>query len=103
MAEAKNRDISRHILPVSSTMVGVCMTVITVMQLAPRNRISHWADDMLAVNSLLFLGSTMLSYWSLRSERDALKVEILADRLFILGMILMVLISFLVSFEFFEH
>lgn len=103
MAESKNRDISRHILPVSSTMVGVCMTVISVIQLAPQTKISHWADDLLAVNSLFFLGSTILSYLSLRSNCDTLKLEVLADRLFIFGMIMMVFISFLVSFEFFAH
>jgi hypothetical protein len=97
----KNRDISRHILPVSSTMVGVCMTVITVMQLVPKNSISSWADDFLAIDSLFFLGSTVLSYWSLRTERDAFKAEIIADRLFIAGMIVMVLICFLVAFELF--
>ncbi|MGZ8270557.1 MAG: hypothetical protein ACXW1T_05195 [Methylophilus sp.] len=77
------------------------MTVITVMQLAPKNSISSWADDLLAIDSLFFLGSTMLSYWSLRSEYDSGKAEAVADRLFIAGMVLMVLIGFLVAFELF--
>jgi hypothetical protein len=82
-------------------MVGVCMTVITVMQLAPKNSISSWADDLLAIDSLFFLGSTILSYWSLRSERNSGKAETIADRLFIAGMIMMVMIGFLVAFELF--
>ncbi|MFA6041062.1 MAG: hypothetical protein WC733_06140 [Methylophilus sp.] len=97
----KSRDISRHILPVSSTMVGVCMTVITVLQLAPKNSVSSWADNLMAIDSLFFLGSTMLSYWSLRTERNAVNAEVIADRLFIIGMIGMVLVSFLVAFELF--
>jgi hypothetical protein len=82
-------------------MVGVCMTVITVMQLVPKNSISSWADDLLAIDSLFFLGSTILSYWSLRAERNLARAEIIADRLFIAGMILMVMIGFLVAFELF--
>jgi hypothetical protein len=82
-------------------MVGVCMTVSTVMQLAPKNSISSWADDLLAIDSLFFLGSTILSYWSLRSERNLAKAEVTADRLFIAGMIMMVMIGFLVAFELF--
>ncbi len=96
-------DLSRHILPVSATMVGVCMTVITVMQLVPKNTISSWADNLLAIDSLLFLASTLLSYWSVRKEEDLIKIEGYADRIFLLGMIIMVLISFLVSFELFVN
>lgn len=95
----KVTDVSRHILPVSSTMVGVCMTVITVMQLVPKDRVSSWADDLIAIDGLFFLASTIFSYWSLRSDSNTTKAEALADRLFLLGMILMVIISFLVAFE----
>lgn len=80
-------------------MVGVCMTVITVMQLTPKNSVAHWADNLIAIDGLFFLASTIFSYWSLRSENNAAQTEIWADRLFILGMILMVIISFLVAFE----
>ncbi len=103
MNERKVTDLSRHILPVAATMVGVCMTVITVMQLAPKNSISSWADNLIAIDSLLFLASTILSYWSVRHEENLVKTESYADRLFLLGMIMMVLISFLVSFELFVN
>jgi len=52
----KVTDISRHILPVSSTMVGVCMTVITVMQLVPKGKVASWADDLIAIDGLFFFG-----------------------------------------------
>jgi hypothetical protein len=93
--------LSSHILPVSATMIGVCMTVISVIQLAPKNSISSWADELLAVDSLFFLASTVLSYWSLRHQQDARKTERYADRFFILGMVIMVFVSFLVAFELF--
>lgn len=93
--------LSSHILPVSATMVGVCMTVISVIQLAPKNSISSWADEMLALDSMVFLISTILSYWSLRHQDEHVKIERYADRFFILGMLIMVSVSFLVAFELF--
>ncbi len=95
----KIKDVSRHILPVSSTMVGVCMTVITLMQLVPKDRVASWSDNLIAIDGLFFLGSTIFSYWSLRSDNNSAKAESFADTLFLLGMILMVIISFLVAFE----
>ena len=99
--ENKLKSLSNHILPVSATMVGVCMTVISVIQLVPKNGVSEWVDQLLAMNSLLFLASTMLSYWSIRHNDEQLVMERYADRLFLLGLTLMVLVSFLVAFELF--
>jgi len=82
-------------------MVGVCMTVISVIQLAPKNAISSWADKMLAIDSLAFMASTMLSYWSIRHKDALWKSERYADRLFLIGLFIMVLVSFLVAFELF--
>lgn len=94
-------DLSKHILPVSATMVGVCMTVITILQLAPKNNVSAWADNLIALDSLFFLISTILSYWSIRHEENLIKIEKLADRCFMAGMLFMVGINFLVAFELF--
>jgi hypothetical protein len=99
--DKKQTDISQHILPVAATMVGVCMTVITVMQIAPKSRLTSLADDCLAIDSLLFLVSTLLSYWTIRPAQSNQKLELWADRFFLLGMIFMVVISFLVAFELF--
>ena len=99
----KDTDISKHILPVAATMVGVCITVITVMQIAPKNKMASWADLLVAIDSLLFLASTIFSYLGLRSSKDTPIVERYADRLFIAGMVFMVMICFLVSLELFVN
>lgn len=77
------------------------MTVISVIQLAPKNSISSWADQLLAIDGLAFLASTMLSYWSIRHKDERMKVERYADRFFLTGMVIMVFVSFLVAFELF--
>ncbi len=79
------------------------MTVITIMQLAPKNGVSSWADNLIAIDSLFFLASTMLSYWSVRHKDNLVKIEKLADRCFLLGMMFMVGINFLVAFELFKN
>lgn len=99
--EPKSGSLSNHILPVAATMVGVCVTVISLLQLVPKNGISSWADELLAVNSLTFLASTMLSYWAIRHKEATVSIERWADRLFLLGLTVMVFVSFLVAFELF--
>lgn len=103
MAERKETGLSNHILPVSSTMVGVCVTVITVIQITPNRSFASWADELMAVDSLLFLCSTFLSYWSIRHTDYRAMLERYADRIFLLGLAVMVFASFLVSFELFVH
>lgn len=97
-----NNTLSNYIFPVSASMVGVCMTVISLMQLIPKTAISPLADNLLAIDSLAFLGSAMLSYWTIRHKDNLLHIERLADRLFLLGMTVMVFVSFLVAFELFK-
>jgi hypothetical protein len=97
----EQKGLSNHLLPVASTMVGVCVTVISVIQLAPDKAISNWADKLLAIDSLAFMASAFLSYWSIRHDDLMLRVERYADRLFLMGMVIMVFVSFLVAFELF--
>jgi cytochrome c oxidase assembly factor CtaG len=95
--------LSDHILPVSSTMVGVCVTVITVIQITPNRTFASWADELMAVDGLAFMASAFLSYWSIRHPDRNDRVERYADRLFLMGLALMVFASFLVSFELFVN
>ncbi|OIR13886.1 hypothetical protein GALL_50220 [mine drainage metagenome] len=91
--------LADHILPSSATMIGVCMTVISVSQLIPKHSISKHVDELLAFDSLLFLASAMLSYFSIRHPDGAEKLEQSADIIFLVAIALMVIIGFVVSFE----
>lgn len=98
-----NRDgVSRladHILPTSATMVGVCITVISVAQLIPKHGISRHADELLAIDSLLFMTSATLSYFSIRRPSAAGTYERMADVVFLVALAIMVIVGFIVSFE----
>jgi len=78
-----------HILPTASTMVGVCLTVIGLIKVVETTKGPSSLDEVIAVNAIGFLLSAILSYISLRSETQKVRLESWADHLFIgsLGML----------------
>ena len=92
----RNSNLSSHILPVAATMVGICMTAISLMRLVPD---TEWLDNIVAFDSLFFMGSALFSYASIRITRNTEKLESFADSLFVVGMVLMVIINFLFAFD----
>src|SRR6266850_24603 len=94
-------DICIHIFTVSSAMVGVCLTVIGLIRVViTLGRADTLADDLLAGDAPLFLISCLLSYWALRSRglRRMHRLEKIADGIFILAMIGMVIICALITY-----
>jgi hypothetical protein len=95
-------DICIHIFTVSSAMVGVCLTVIGLIRVViTLGRADTLADDLLAGDALLFLISCLLSYWALRSRslRRMHRLEKIADGIFIVTMIGMVIICALITYS----
>ena len=85
-------DICVHIFTVSAGMVGVCLTVIGILQIViPSHLALGFADDFLAGDAALFLLACILSYWALRtrSKRRMHRVERFADGVFLLALIFM--------------
>ncbi|HVE49239.1 MAG TPA: hypothetical protein VNG69_06425 [Casimicrobiaceae bacterium] len=89
-------DLCIHIFYVSSAMVGVCLTVIGLVQVVVSIKtLETIADDLLAADALLFLAASVVSYWALRT-RDASRVAVLervADVMFLSAIAGMVAIS----------
>src|SRR5215471_12813571 len=95
------QDICIHIFTVSSAMVGVCLTVIELIRvIITLGRADTLADDFLAADALLFLTSSLLSYWALRSRglRRMHRLEKVADGIFIIAMIGMVVVCALITY-----
>lgn len=85
-------DICIHIFTVSSAMVGVCLTVIGLVRVViTLGKADTVADNLLAVDAMLFLISCLLSYAALRSRglRRMHRIERAADVVFITAMIVM--------------
>jgi hypothetical protein len=85
-------ELCQHIFAVSAGMVGVCLTVIGLLRVVISiRRADTIADDILAVNAILFLTACLSSYWALRTRnsRRMHSLERFADAVFIVAMVVM--------------
>jgi multisubunit Na+/H+ antiporter MnhF subunit len=96
------RTLDVHIMSVSATLVGVCLMVIGIFRVSNKmTLVNSLGDDLLALDTVGFLASCMLSYFALRAKekRRQKLLEKLADRFFLISLTFMVLISILVVYE----
>jgi hypothetical protein len=96
-----DENIAIHIFTVSAGMVGVCLTVIGLVQIVIHSqKIDTLADDLLVVDAILFLFSCLLAYWALRKRniKRLHKLEEAADVIFVIAIILMVVICGFIAF-----
>jgi hypothetical protein len=78
-----------HLLSVSGTLAGLCITGVTLFHTVGRASLTQTiADDLLAVSALLFLLCTYAIFIALRTKREALAalLENVADSLFLLAL-----------------
>lgn len=83
--------LSAHILPTSATMIGVCLTALYISLLGPSSESRMLVDKLLAVDGLVFLGSALLSFVSMRVAHAAGRFERLAESVFVGGLGLLAL------------
>jgi len=87
-------DICVHIFTSSSVMVGVCLTVVGILRVVVTLRSEDvLGDDLLTVNTMIYLLAAMVSYWALRtrSRKRNHRLEYIADGLFLFGMVFTVI------------
>jgi uncharacterized membrane protein YkgB len=94
------RNIDTHILSTAGTMIGICLTVISILKIAQlKNGFITLADEILAFDAWMFLLSATFSYLSIRSKTTGSKFEIIADKLFISALIIMCIAIFIITVE----
>lgn len=96
------RGLNTHILTASGTMMGVCLTAISLVKLLENHaNTARQVDEYLALDILLFTASALTSYFSIRytGRRRAARLEVIADNLFVLGLVLMAVCATLFAFE----
>lgn len=101
---SEHNDLSQHILPTSAQLVGVCMTVISLVEYGQLVKVLHIAqagallDKFLAADALLFTISAALSYAAMRGAKSE-NLEKYADQIFMLGLFALGSCAVLLSFE----
>jgi uncharacterized membrane protein len=100
MSETKNdkKNISRHILPTSSNLLGLCFVILTFIKVL---KLAHetFIDELATLAVVLFFSASFFSYVSMQADRWAQLFEKIANIIFLLGLFLLSLTSILVSYE----
>ncbi len=99
MKEPSTKDLSHHILPNSATMVGVCIMVISIVKSMHAGLASYVIDKALAIDSILFMVSALLSFLSIRLDRSTAMLERWAEIIFLIGLASMTIITVIFSFR----
>jgi hypothetical protein len=91
---------SADILQASSTMVGVCVTVIGLFRVFGKSHETS-ADDILAVDAVAFLVSAASAYCSMRLSSSRLRrlFETTADVTFLVALAVIVAVCTLIAYE----
>jgi hypothetical protein len=100
-ASPLEQDLCIHIFTVSAAMVGVCLTVIGIIRIVISIRKTDTlADDLLAMDAVLFLASCLSSYLALRtrSTRRLHGLERFADITFLVALVAMVLVCAFITY-----
>jgi len=100
MSEARNdkKNISRHILPTSSNLLGLCFVILTFIKIL---KLGHETliDEIVAIAIILFFVSSFFSYISMRSDIWTQLCEKIADSIFLIGLFILSVASVLVALE----
>jgi len=95
-----NNNISKHILPTSSNLLGICFVILNFVKLWKVGRVETLIiDKVIVVAMLFFLAASLLSYSSMRSVHKAGAYERIADTIFLAGLVLLTLIALVMAFQ----
>lgn len=82
--------LSQHLLPASANLLGICFLVFSFIKVGDLGK-TTFLDEMIVAPIILFFISSFLSYFSIRSDRK--NYEKAADKIFMVGLSLLALIS----------
>lgn len=95
---SKQNLLTQHILPTSAQLVGVCVTVISLVKALHIGQVGSLLDKLLAIDTLFFTISAMLSYLSMRGYKSV-NAEKYADIAFMIGLVELGGCAILLAFE----
>jgi hypothetical protein len=100
--EKKEESISIHIFSVSAAMIGVCLTVTTLLNINESlKRIETRCDELLTLNAAIFLASCIISYLAMRTKdrKRRLTMERTAGWIFIAAIVMVAVVGVFIGWE----
>lgn len=85
-----------QLLTISSTLAGLCVAGISILNSKNNTPFTGLGDDILAFAGLLFLFCTYLIFWALRQDDDhrLRQLSLVIDLLFLVALTLVVISGF---------
>ncbi len=99
VANNDGKNVSKHILPTSANLLGICFLILTLKKLWKANGVGWFIDKLDGITILIFLVASFLSYASMRVARRGDLYEKIADMVFLAGLLLLSLIAVVTAFE----
>ena len=91
-----NKKIAAYVFSGSNTMVGVCLTIIALFRIM-KTGLQTYADEILALDTFIFIIASLLSYAVLRKEKNK-RLEKWADICYYTGMIIMSFVGLIIIY-----
>jgi uncharacterized membrane protein len=91
-----NKKIASYVFSGANTMVGVCLTVITLFRIM-KTGLQTYADEILALDISLFIIASILSYAVLRTDKNK-RLEKWADLFYYAGMVIMFFVGLIIIY-----
>jgi hypothetical protein len=89
---------SPHILNTSATLFGLCYVVFTSLKALKVDR-ETLIDEFTAFSMVLFITSCLLSFLSIRSRKRSELFEVIADYVFLTGLVALFVTTIFIIFN----
>lgn len=102
--EADSRELLLRLLPMSASLAGLSVGAVTLFRLTEKSvRLATFADDLLVICAALFLLSTYLIFWALRSRALGWSrwLARLVDTVFLVALTALVGVGFMMVYALF--
>lgn len=93
----EHREIAHFIFSGSTTMIGVCITIITLFKVMKAG-LNTYADELFGIDTFFFIFAAFFSYLTLRNNKRRY-LEKFADILFFGAMIVLIIGGIMIVFS----
>jgi len=90
----RSRDVARHVFSGSTTMIGVCITIIALFRVM-KIGMKTYVDEVLGLDNFIFIAASICAYAAIRKDKNV-RMERFADVLFFIGMAVMLVVGVII-------